>query len=265
MRLQARKPVWVGDRLLGGPAVLTCVPLTATDRSGVVAQAANLGALGPDCIEWRVDFLPDLKPDEVPGQLAAVAAAAVRPLVFTNRRHEEGGHRPQEEARRVAVLEAAAATGIAALVDVEMATPPALADRVGSAARAAGTGVIRSWHDFRATPPLEAILTAMRAMQEAGADVAKVAAMPGEPDDVLCILRAGLEARRSFLEIPCILMSMGALGAMSRIGGGYYGSDLTFAVGIAASAPGQIDLGLANQLLAAVGLGPPRAHVVRGA
>lgn len=265
MRLQAGRPVRVGDRVLGGPAVLTCVPLTATDRSSLVPQAARLAALGPDCIEWRVDFLPDLKPHEVPEHLAAVAAAAVRPLVFTNRRHEEGGHRPQEETQRLAILEAAASTGLAALVDVEMATPLALANRVGSAARAAGTGVIRSWHDFRATPPFEAILDAMRVMQEAGADVAKIAAMPGEPDDVLRILRAGLEARRSFLEIPCILMSMGALGAMSRIGGGYYGSDLTFAVGIKASAPGQIDLGLANQLLAAVGLGPAGAHVVRGA
>jgi 3-dehydroquinate dehydratase-1 len=37
-----------------------------------------------------------------------------------------------------------------------------------------------------------------------------------------------------------ITMSMGPLGMHSRIVGGLYGSDLTFAVGSVASAPGQI-------------------------
>lgn len=255
MRLQARRPIWVGDRLLGGAAVLTCVPLTAPERSDLAPQAARLAALGPDCVEWRADFIPDLAPDEVQGLLADLSAAARRPLIVTNRRHEEGGARPQDEAERLAVLEAAASTGLAALIDIEMATPPAPAERAAAAARGLGVGVIRSWHDFGATPSAEAMLESMRAMQEAGADVAKVAVMPRSPDDVLVLLGAGLEARRTFLEIPAILMSMGAEGAITRIGGGYFGSDLTFAVGIAASAPGQIELALATRLLGVVGLG----------
>lgn len=255
MRLQAKRPIQVGDRTLGGAAVLTCVPLTAVERSALAPQAARLAALGPDCIEWRADFIPDLTPDEVQALLADLSASARRPLIFTNRRHEEGGARLQDEAERLAILEAAATTGLAALIDIEMATPPALAEKVTAAARGSGARVIRSWHDFGATPTAEAILGSMRAMQEAGADVAKVAVMPRSPEDVLLLLGAGLEARRTFLEIPAILMSMGAEGAISRIGGGYFGSDLTFAVGIAASAPGQIELALANRLLGVVGLG----------
>jgi len=37
-----------------------------------------------------------------------------------------------------------------------------------------------------------------------------------------------------------ITMSMGALGSITRIAGWLFGSDLTFAVGVASSAPGQI-------------------------
>ncbi|MDR7420979.1 MAG: type I 3-dehydroquinate dehydratase [Armatimonadota bacterium] len=252
MRLQARRPVKVGERLLGGPDVLTCVPVLAADRRTLLEQAARLGALRPDCMEWRADFFDGLEPDNVPGLLHALVAASGCPLVFTNRRQEEGGHRAQSEDRRVAILEAAASTGLPALVDVEMATAASLARRV-VAARRAGVAIIRSWHDFSATPPRAGLLDALRAMQEAGADVAKVAVTPQVPEDVLTLLGAGLEARRTFLEIPCISMAMGALGAVSRFGG-HFGSDLTFATGVQASAPGQMELELMRDGLRAMGL-----------
>lgn len=253
MRLQARRPVRVGKHLLGSTDVLICVPLVAADRQTLLEQAARLGALQPDCIEWRADFCEDLEPDEVPGLLAAVAAASGCPLIFTNRLHAEGGRRSQAEDRRAAILEAAAGTGLPAMVDVEMATPPSLAQRVAATARRSGVAVIRSWHDFSATPPRDALLATLRAMLDAGADVAKVAVTPRVPEDVLALLGAGLEARRTFLDIPGILMSMGALGAVSRFGG-HFGSDLTFAVGVQASAPGQMALDLVRGVLRALGL-----------
>jgi 3-dehydroquinate dehydratase-1 len=256
MRLQARYPLRVGERLLGGPTVLTCVPLTAADRHALLEQGARVGALRPDSIEWRADFFDDLDPADVSGLLHALAAASGCPLLFTNRLLREGGYRPQDEDRRVAILEAAASTGVPALVDVEMATDPSLARQVERAARRTGVAIIRSWHDFSATPQLEALLGRLRGMQDAGADVAKVAVTPQTPEDVLTLLSAGLAARRTFLSIPCILMSMGPLGAVSRFGG-YFGSDLTFAVGVQASAPGQMELDLMRKALHAMGLVEP--------
>lgn len=257
VRLQARRPFRVGDHLLGGPTVLTCMPLVADDRATLIHQAGQVGALHPHCVEWRADYLPQQEPDVLSALLSEIGAAAGCPLVVTNRLHAEGGRPSQDEEARVASLEAAAATGVPALVDVEMATLPALAERVGAAARRSGVGVIRSWHDFSATPPGDALLRGLRAMQDAGADVAKVAVMPRSPEDVLVLLRAGLEARRAFLEIPCILMSMGALGTVTRLGGGYFGSDLTYGVGLRSSAPGQLELGLVRRALAAMGLADP--------
>ena len=37
-------------------------------------------------------------------------------------------------------------------------------------------------------------------------------------------------------------MSMGPEGAVSRLAGGLFGSDITFAIGMQASAPGQIPI-----------------------
>lgn len=257
MRLQARRPFPVGSSLLGGPSVLLCVPLVAATAAEAIRQARELGAMEPDCIEWRADHLVGVEPAEIPSLLAELAGAARRPLVVTNRHSAEGGKAPQDEERRIAVLAAAAASGIPAMVDVELATSAALARQVSEAAGRTGVRVIRSWHDFTATPSATALLERLRAMQEAGADAAKVAVMPEAPEDVIRLLSAGLEARRTFLDIPCILMSMGVLGSMTRLAGGYFGSDLTFAVGELASAPGQIELGLVRRALAALGLGGP--------
>ena len=64
--------------------------------------------------------------------------------------------------------------------------------------------------------------------------------MPKSEEDVLAVLSATLAVRRKYPDTPIISMSMGPLGAVTRIVGGLFGSDLTFAVGSQASAPGQI-------------------------
>ena len=67
--------------------------------------------------------------------------------------------------------------------------------------------------------------------------------MPQDYGDVLTLLKATYTARTEVLEIPIITMSMGGEGGISRIAGGLFGSDLTFAIGQASSAPGQIHIG----------------------
>lgn len=255
MRMQARRQFAVGDRVFGGPQVLTCAPLVARDLTDLLVQARQLAELRPDCVEWRCDFLDDLEPEAVSPLLAQISEACGRPLLVTNRLEAEGGARPQDEEKRLAILTAALRSGHAAMVDLELAADPRLAGALVREARGAGVRVVRSWHNFSATPSSEVLLGKLREAQESGADVAKAAVMPQSPEDVLTVLTAGLEARRSFLEIPTVLMAMGPMGAVTRISGGFYGSDLTFAVGSQASAPGQMALDLVRICLAAQGLG----------
>ena len=70
--------------------------------------------------------------------------------------------------------------------------------------------------------------------------MAKLAAMPQKEEDVLNVLSATLEVRRQFPCIHIITMSKDPTRAVTRLVGGLFGSDLTFAVGSQSSAPGQI-------------------------
>ena len=86
-------------------------------------------------------------------------------------------------------------------------------------------------------------------MDEKGADILKLAMMPKAPEDVLNLLYATVqintflrEKSRSEEEIkPVITMSMGKLGAVTRISGETFGSAVTFGAMEKASAPGQLE------------------------
>ena len=73
-----------------------------------------------------------------------------------------------------------------------------------------------------------------------GADIAKVAVMPENNRDVLALMSATDRARTTLVRVPIITMSMGPLGAVTRLAGGQFGSDITFAAGAVSSAPGQL-------------------------
>ena len=68
-------------------------------------------------------------------------------------------------------------------------------------------------------------------------------------EDVLTVLAATLESSQK-LDIPLASMSMGGYGALTRLVGGLFGSAMSFAVGAAASAPGQVAIEDMNAVLA---------------
>jgi len=119
-------------------------------------------------------------------------------------------------------------------------------------ARRFGVRVILSYHNFETTPGEVFILKMLLKAQDLGADIAKVAVMPKEYQDVLTLLNATLKARQQGLKIPAITMSMGPQGRLSRIAGGLFGSDITFACGNSPSAPGQIPIEELRQAMAAL-------------
>ena len=98
-----------------------------------------------------------------------------------------------------------------------------------------------SYHNFESTPPRVELVGNIIEAERQGADIAKVAVTPRAPGDVLVLLEATLDASQR-VRIPLIAMSMGGLGAMTRLCGWMYGSALTFAAGKSSSAPGQIPI-----------------------
>jgi 3-dehydroquinate dehydratase-1 len=227
-----------------GKFPLVCAPLVARERNALLAETAAVAARGPDILEWRVDFFEGIGDTAQVVDLAArIRQATGLPLLFTRRHAREGGEAiALSEQAVVDLYTAVCRAGDADLVDFEMSNEPAHVAAVREASRAAGIGMVMSFHDFRGTPALHILNDRFAQAQEQGADVAKVAVMPGSMEDVITLLEATLQSGKE-LQIPLVSMAMGGLGALTRVCGWAFGSAMTFGVGQAASAPGQLPIG----------------------
>lgn len=238
------KPITLRGRpLAGGQLPAVCIPLVARDAQALREEAAAIARLAPDLVEWRVDFFDALADTpQVVALAAEIRSVTGVPLLFTRRSVREGGQATGlSEPQVLDLYRAICAAGAADIVDVEMSADRAHLEAVRDAARACDIAVLLSFHDFAATPPPAQLREHFRQAEALGGDIAKLAVMPRSPADVLALLQATLEASQE-MGIPVAGMAMGALGAVSRICGGEFGSALTFAVGQAASAPGQLPI-----------------------
>lgn len=246
------KPITLeGTPLAGGRLPAVCIPLVGRTAADLRAEAASAGALAPDLVEWRVDFFDALADTAQVLSLASeIRQAAGVPLLFTRRSAREGGQPISlSEPQVLELYRAACAARAADIVDAEMCSDPSHVEAVRDAAHGHGVALLLSFHDFTSTPAAPQLRERFRQAAALGADIAKLAVMPRSPDDVLALLQATLDASRE-LPIPVAGMSMGPLGAVTRLCGGAFGSALTFAVGRAASAPGQLPIEGLRQALA---------------
>jgi 3-dehydroquinate dehydratase-1 len=239
--MKQQKPIDIRGRRLGAATPLICSPLVARTPERLADESANVLAKRPDVIEWRVDYF-----ERVADAAAVVTAGrALRetvgdtPVIFTCRGAHEGGQRIALDAEGVARLyDAVAEAGFADFIDFELSNPALLVSRVRERTAAQGVRLILSYHNFGYTPGHDALVDRFLEAERQGADVAKVATMPRDRNDVLTLLGATATADAKS-RIPLISMAMGALGVPTRMIGGMFGSALSFAVGEGASAPGQ--------------------------
>jgi len=251
--MQTSKPITLnGQPIAAGKFPLICTPLVGRTLDKIMAELTVVLPKKPDVLEWRVDFFEQI------GSVAAVIAAATAikqeaghiPVLFTRRSTIEGGEKiALNEGQVLAMYEAVCASKTIDLIDYEMANDAANIVRVRDAAKASGIKLVLSFHNFSYTPGLEALTAKFLSADQLGADVAKVAVMPRDLDDVLTLLTATRAASKK-LRIPLISMSMGPLGAVTRMVGGVFGSALSFAVGASSSAPGQVPIEDLNTVLA---------------
>lgn len=232
----------LGDVVLGEGRVKVIVPITGRTTDELLEQASALATHDLDVVEWRVDFFagaPDADAVVATGR-RIVAGLGGRPVLFTFRSAAEGGAREVSPDAWSALLEAVIAAGIVDAVDVELHYDRAAADRVRAAAHAAGVTVVGSWHDFDATPPAEEIVARLRAMQERGFDVAKVAVMPSDAGDVLALMQATWTMASQHPQTPVLTLAMAGRGVLTRMAAQVVGSCATFAMVGRPSAPGQV-------------------------
>ena len=232
---------------LGSGRPKVCVPLVGRTLDELRRGVQALVIADLDLVELRIDLLAGAaeQPALVQEALGLVRGALPSgvPVLFTYRTTREGGNQPISADGYTALLVAAITSGAIDAVDVEMLTPNEGRQVIVAAARAASVAVVMSNHEFTVTPPKDEIIRRLVAQQELGADVTKIAVMPTSARDVVTLLDATEEFVATHALVPTITMSMGSLGAISRLAGETFGSSLTFGAVGASSAPGQLEAG----------------------
>ena len=238
----------------GRPKVI--IPIVERTEAAILEKATEFSTLRADCVEWRVDLFEYAKDLQAIARCAAKLRVALKGklLLVTFRTKAEGGNVELTHEEYLHFIHTVLDTDCADLIDIEFFTAGADLPTLITDAHTAGTAVVCSSHDFQKTPPKAELVSRMVQMQQAGADLPKLAVMPQSRADVLELLSATAEMAGHHPETPVITMSMGALGAVSRLSGEAFGSAMTFANPGQASAPGQVPLDVVNDVLDALHL-----------
>lgn len=220
-----------------------CLPLTGRTEEELICQAEEAVKESPDLLEWRADFFEKLEEKEAVRQMCTRLGERIGqiPLIFTVRTEREGGNFSGFQEAYVELLEEAAKNREIDLMDVELFWEASVMERLICKIQQMGKKVIASNHHFEGTPKQAVLEEILRKMEESPADVRKLAVMPRKEEEVLELLSATLQGSRTG-EKPLITMSMGKMGAVSRISGELFGSCVTFGTAGQESAPGQIGI-----------------------
>lgn len=241
MRVQSRKKVVVKDILFGGDRILTCIPLVSKNKKKLIEEAKEVSLLRPDVIEWRVDFFESVNDVKsvIDTLLTLSDIIGKIPLIFTLRHWKEGGKSNLHQVKRIEIIKKSLETNCIDLLDIEIDNDMGFIDEIKGIIDKKETKLIFSYHNFEETPGEEFLYNKILEGQRLGADIVKIAVMSQNYGDVLRLLNITYWARNT-IDIPLITVSMGKLGVVTRLIGGLFGSDMTYAVGKEASAPGQI-------------------------
>lgn len=231
-----------------GNLPLICTPLVAGKREDLRLELQRVLEKDPDLIEWRVDFFEEIAYTEevlsFAQEIKEIVGDRDIPIIFTFRSVREGGQPvPLNDQEALKLIEAICQKTEIEYVDFELSNTEEAFKELRQVSLETQTKIIASYHNFEFTPEPEALLGKIREAQCLKADVAKIAVMPQNLQDVLNLLNVTLKAKESeALDIPLISLAMGQYGAITRMIGGVFGSAVTFAVGESSSAPGQIPI-----------------------
>ncbi len=204
------------------------IALVITDKE----SNAQLKPFKADLLELRVDLFKQITPAYVVGQIRARRALKTPLLLTIRNQKKEGAPREFADSLKWQIIESA--LPVIDLIDIELSSP--LLKQTVALARSLKKRVIVSSHNFDHTPAhLDNIF---KKAQSARADIVKIAAKANSFDDVLDMIAFTRRHRRHQL----ITMSLGAIGAISRVVLPAAGSLYTYTFLNKPTAPGQVDV-----------------------
>ena len=244
MRLESKNKINVKGKIFGGKELLICLPLVSKNKKDFFKDVEDIIELNPDVIEWRVDFFDVLecrKESDLTYSMKYLRDLTKDiPVIFTCRHTSEGGFKKISQNDRITIIDKALEIGLADLVDVEMMIDKSFINTIKSFTSKYNKELILSYHDFKKTPAEEEIINIIKLGENLGANISKLAVMANSYGDVLKLFNATYESKISKVDIPIITMAMGKYGKITRVFGGHFGVDMSFASGKGISAPGQM-------------------------
>lgn len=231
----------VGDKI---PKI--CVPIVGSTMEEIVGETAAIMNPDniPDIIEFRADWYRDAGQEKSVLDMLQIIRNMIAdiPLLFAFRTAKEGGEKSIQFDEYEKLLVAVAKSGLADAVDVEMFSFAEDVDNLIEKLHQFKVVVVGSNHDFVKTPESDEMTRRLLYMKEHQADIAKIAVMPENSEDVLRLLSVTAKLKEEESMCPIITMAMGSEGVISRMSGELFGSAVTFASVRKASAPGQINI-----------------------
>lgn len=245
------KTVKVKDLVFGEGKPKICVPIVGKTIDELIDEIKLIKELEADLVEWRVDFYNDV--DDIQRVKSTVEILrnelGEMPLLSTFRSKREGGNRELKENDYFKLYEALIDSHQTDLIDIELFSCEEGINKIVNKAIEKNVKIVMSNHDFNKTPEKEEIISRLKKMQDLGANLLKIAVMPNNPSDVITLLDATNTMAEKYANRPIVTMSMGSLGAISRLSGEAFGSCMTFGSAKCASAPGQIEVSELREIL----------------
>lgn len=240
-----------GKITLSNNQARVCVPVMGKTTEEVLHQLKSVVAMEPDIIEWRGDFF---ETDNNEGYLNVLKQMKDVneniPVIFTIRTDSEGGNKKigwNEYCDLCLFIAEKGKEFNVEFVDVEVFKDDKANELINSL-HEKGMNVIGSNHHFDKTPDKEEMVKILSTIEKSGADVCKLAVMPRDKKDVEVLIEASKETDEK-IKAPIITMSMGELGAITRVIPKITKTSVTFAAGVSASAPGQPGIKVVRKLL----------------
>ena len=204
------------------------IALVVTDQE----TNAQIKHLGVGLLELRVDLFKQLNPAYTLKQIKQRKLLKIPLLLTVRNQKKEGALKVFADSLKWQIIQEALPW--VDMVDIELSSP--LLKQVLLLARKLGKQVIVSSHYFQATPhDLESILKKSLSTR---ADIVKIAAFARSFDDVVAMLTFTYRHRKHAL----ITMSLGKIGAVSRLVFPAAGSRYTYTFLNKPTAPGQLDV-----------------------
>ena len=240
-----------GKITLSNNQARVCVPVMGKTTEEVLQQLKSVVEMEPDIIEWRGDFF---ETDNNEGYLNVLKQMKDVneniPVIFTIRTDSEGGNKKigwNEYCDLCLFIAEKGKEFNVEFVDVEVFKDDKANELINSL-HEKGMNVIGSNHHFDKTPGKEEMVKILSTIEKSGADVCKLAVMPRDKKDVEVLIEASKETDEK-IKAPIITMSMGELGAVTRVIPKITKTSVTFAAGVSASAPGQPGIKVVRKLL----------------